>query len=193
MRIKKFITPLLLVGTLLLSACATPAEAFSPVDWVEPGWMAAARQSVEEYQTAFMACLAERGVVGVSSLTSATVGISAPRGADGNFDRALHDLGTAANNYCLETIPWPEHYPQPPNFTIHTSPEAYERMLDVRNCLIAHGIEVPEPPTMERWMESSMPWSPWNTPDIMQRHELFLHELSRVCPQDGISAGVSFF
>ncbi len=50
------------------AGCAVDDHASAAPEWVEPGWMARARQDVEEYQTAMAACLEDT----VCSLMSAS-------------------------------------------------------------------------------------------------------------------------
>ena len=169
------------------AACST-GQVHAAADWEEPGWMAAARQSVEEYQTAMLSCLEEHGVQGRASFGSevAVAGAADEHGVPITGSRAVME---AAGIACYERVPRPEHWSAP----VDTG--AYDRMLDVRSCLVAHGIDVPEAPAREVWLEHAHRWNPWmtvfdRTPRLTDAE---LHTLMAACPQDGGSAMVTAF
>jgi len=66
---------------------------------------------------------------------------------------------------------------------------AYGRMIDTRDCIVAHGFEVPEPPSAETWKDSD--WqSAWNPYDdlVVGQNALAqdkLFALAQACPQPG--------
>ena len=171
-------------GLLVLTTagCASgPEDPWGDVAWEDPGWMAQARQEVEEFQNAMMSCLAERGVRGIVTF-GAVVGVGGP------FDPADLPPGTevqmaTAQQDCLEIVP------QPSVWTTPADAAAYQRTLEVRECLIAHGFEIPEPPAMEVWVEMEIPWNPWATVFSLPQDAIpdddALRELISVCPQSG--------
>jgi len=177
-----------LVGLLTLSGCAPSATSpgGSESTWTEPGWMAQARQADEEYQTRMMSCLSESGVVGIPGLGGAIV-------LEGNVPENLVDLQSEVFDSCAAEIPAPERW----NAALDDN--AYQRMLDVRTCIIDQGYELPEAPSAEVWMQSES-WEAWNPYQVLTDPQLSptgtildratLAELMEVCPQSG--AGMVF-
>jgi len=205
----------ILVGGLLRQATTNQSGAAEPYslapiisadpDWVEPLWMEQARQELARYQGEMMDCLAEYGVVGVPRIGSDRVLVDAmPTDSEGNLDREAMRVNDAARQNCNDRVARPAHMPQAPAFASVRTPETYERMLDVRECLIAHGWDVREAPAFEAWALSPMPWNPWanqiswlqiedlfaNTPDreeFVRLVDQLEGELRVACPQDGAS------
>jgi len=173
----------------------TPIELVAPDGWIEPAWMAPAREAVAAYQTEFVACLASHGVEGVKAVGSPSVFAIASTDENGSTTRESREQAESASVYCSHAVALPAHFPQAPDFQIVTSPEAYERMLDVRSCLVAHGHDIPDAPEMDTWVRSSWPWNPWISESIgaLKRSDPDgLRALGVACPQDGVSPPVSY-
>ncbi|MCL1899578.1 MAG: hypothetical protein FWG11_03490, partial [Promicromonosporaceae bacterium] len=103
--------------------------------WVEPAWMASFRQDMEEWQLEQMACFAERGV----TVTPAASGgvhlpivnlIADPPGTQDLIDEAMWDCSELVGRFDWWQVPLDE--------------DVYQRILESRECVIAHGYEVPE-------------------------------------------------
>ncbi|MDR2723285.1 MAG: hypothetical protein LBB54_06130 [Cellulomonadaceae bacterium] len=86
--------------------------------------------------------------------------------------------------------------PLPPLLTVTFDATAYAQMLDVRDCLIAHGYDVPIPPSQESWMEQGQNgeeqwsayvaafWGDWKNSHMAPTiSESELAELNKKCPQ----------
>jgi len=146
--------------------------------WVEPGWIAQVRQANEEYQAGQIACYAEYGLTPVKAT-----------GGEVLFENLPNDPGTQA---LLETagVDCNARVPLPAFKNDKTmDAAAYGRMLDTRNCIIAHGYTVPEPPSMETWIDSG-PSSAWNPYSYVSSSSTdaglsALAALDQACPQPG--------
>jgi hypothetical protein len=60
----------------------------------------------------------------------------------------------------------------------------YDKLLDTRECLIAEGIELPEPPSFQRFVELKAGWSPYI--DVPETVLVERDDLTTVCPQPQI-------
>jgi hypothetical protein len=154
--------------------------------------MVEARQSVHNYTTAYMDCLLEQGVTGFPTIGVGTVMVSTPLGLDGNIDAESSALNDAAQMLCSGRILPPTHLPQPPYFEINPTLQDYYRMVDVRNCLVANGINVSTPPLASVWLAQAEPWNPWVKVTFQTDSEDTLRNLMNFCPQDGMSIPISF-
>ncbi len=162
------------------AGCAVDDHASAAPEWVEPGWMARARQDVEEYQTAMAACLEDHGVFAHVSVGGPVLpGVTRPQA---DAEAADFDIEGDAQLACMEVVPEPSHWVDLP------TSDDYARMLEVRACIVAHGHELPEPPSVEVWLESQFPWNPWEvltgqggglSPDAD------VSALMQACPQSG--------
>ena len=178
-----FAVLLLGVGLASAGACASDGGPVA-VDWVEPGWVAQARQEIEEYQNAFVACMRANGADAEVSIGGVVSGFAVTIDGDGRPIPGIEEVLLEATDICGD-IPSPEHWGLP------MDEQAYERMLDVRECLIAHGYEVSEPPTLEMWLGQgpSNAWNPYlnlfpgHAASPLSDDELIA--LLRVCPQSG--------
>ncbi|MCL1900624.1 MAG: hypothetical protein FWG11_08980 [Promicromonosporaceae bacterium] len=163
---------LLAAGLLGMGACAAEQGSVA-VDWVEPAWMARARGEIEDYQVAMIACLNDLGF----EADAAIGGLVSPVGSEGIFDRPEElQLFMDAGGYCTDRVPRPSHWDTP------VDERGYQRMLDARECLIAHGVEVGSPPSFEVWAEQVEPWNPHSglAGSIDDAETLFA-----ACPQGG--------
>lgn len=168
----------------MFSGCVTDSEqGASAGDWVEPGWVAQFRQDMEEDANAWIACFAEHGVEAVMG-PSFTVGIPGPYPTPPGWTELLDQ----ANDVCWERLGQHRWHRVP------IDAAAYQRMLDSRDCLIAHGHEIPEPPAMEVWIEGDgQQWDRWNPhrewyearPSLPRLTAVEWAELNDQCPQPG--------
>ena len=167
---------------IVLSACAQSDDQLpASATWEEPAWMAQARQDVEEYQIAAVACFARHGVaveIGTGAgMVAPTLDISGMTQVE---IEQLDELISVAMEECGAEVPLPSLWLSGQDL------QAYNLMLDVRECIIAHGFELAEPPAFEIWSEQSQPWMPFNELNgIQQIGNDQLVQLSRACPQSG--------
>lgn len=172
-----------------LTGC-TQAEteaAFVPAsDWVEPDWMESARLEVANYHAEMLSCFDEFGVIGRPAPGSAmfTGGVI---DADGNRPAEAFEIEQAAWDECEPRVGTPSLWSAP----IDTM--AYQRMLDTRACLVAHGFEIPDAPSQESWLAMINPWNPWswfarNDSPWLDSQEL--ETLMDRCPQSGANLQV---
>lgn len=170
-------------GAGMLGGCAAPATGNAEV-YTEPGWMAQARQQVEEYQSSMVACLAESGVEGIVSI-GGPVGTGGVTDDEGNLPAGVQELQESAATECTERVPLPSAWTLPPDDA------AYERMLDVRRCLSSHGYDLPDPPSAEVWKEQAESGTAWNPYEILLDptsplvSDDELRTLMEACPQSG--------
>ena len=152
--------------------------------WSEPGWITLARQQMEEYELAMVSCLEEHGVRAEVSLGGHVGAFGHTHNDDGTEIPGAIDALLAASDAC-DSVERPEHWQLPQDES------AYERMLDVRECLIAHGQEISEPPSMEVWIDQGpgQAWNPYR--DLMPGWSANplpddeLIALFAACPQSG--------
>jgi len=178
----------LLVFPVVTAACSGDDPAEGGVVWEEPAWMTTIRLDREDRVTAFQSCLAEFGLEadddllgGVSVLTP----VPEPPG--------WTDLLFEAFDQCTERIGFLEWD------TLPHDEDAYQRLLDVRDCLIAHGHEVSEAPSFEVWREDVLIWVPHG--EILDQHpgtgdetsEELWQRMNAECPQSpGTGMSVSW-
>ncbi|MDR2723557.1 MAG: hypothetical protein LBB54_07540 [Cellulomonadaceae bacterium] len=158
------------------------------MEWFEPGWMAQARQEIEEYNTAYMSCLTEFGVEG-GLIVGGGVALKEPVDENGAPLPGMREQNEAAMTECDSRVAVPEIW------TLPADGETYQRMIDVRECLLSEGYAVPEPPSAEVWMEQGQKgpaWSPYvaifsdpDSPDFIHISEDELSRLNAVCQQSG--------
>ena len=174
----------------LLGACGQGATADGgPGGWAEPGWVAQFRQEMEEDQAAWIACYAE---FGVEASADPSGGVSLPI-IEGPVPPGLLELWEDAGMECFARLG------QFRQWALPLDGAAYQRMLDSRACLVAHGHDVPEAPAEEVWIEEGGDWTPhgeWlesrllvTTPRLTAAEWA---ELNEQCPQPGPrTAGIS--
>ena len=174
--------------TVMFSGCATASEADASVGgWVEPGWMAQFRQEMEEDAIAWVNCYAE---FGVEAFIGPSFMVLFP--SDYVNDPTLparSELRAKADMECFERLG------QMRWWAVEIDVDAYQRMLDSRDCVIAHwpDVPIPEPPSAEAWIEDHGQWNPhrqWfhamgqdrSLPRVTQT---VWNELNDICPQPG--------
>jgi len=147
--------------------------------------MAEARRGVAEYHTAMRNCLGEFGVVGMVApgglvaTGGPTDGEGARTDAGGMSPVELARLESQAMRECLNRVPYPPHWHNLP------TEQDYQRMLENRECLIAHGLAIREPPALEAWLITR--WNPWSA--AINDNGLGIPEIEQfmeACPQHGI-------
>lgn len=172
---------LTLVGSLV-GCSSAPAE--QAEHYVEPAWMAQARQQVEEYQSAMVACLNELGVEGLVSLGGPVLTGGVTDDA-GNLPGGVQELQEAASAECGARVPRPELWTAPADHA------AYQRVIELRRCVVAQGYEVVETPSEETWIEqagSGVAWSPYTElvgESAARIPDDDLRALMQACPQSG--------
>lgn len=142
--------------------------------------MAQVRQQAEEYQSGLIACFNEHGLEPIRHMAGGVGFVNFPQDA---ASLALLDEVSAV---CNSRVPLPEFAQSE---TLDDA--AYQRMLDLRQCIVAHGYEIPAPPSAEVWKESSPWYDAWNPyevltgPGAIKISETDLYALAEVCPQPG--------
>jgi len=191
--------------TLSLTACAstTNSEVASPVDvdryvfevdpsWVEPAWMTSHRTIGNEYQNSLFDCvihelelvvppdvLADLNVRPVRSQIGWDVSLMATPNPERSTPPDLFDLMGYAEDACRE------RFPRPDMGGFEATLELYERMLDTRACLIAHGFEMREPPDAETWIALGGTFIPQQQLPLSVRDSEEVIYLYEACPASG--------
>lgn len=179
-------TTLALVGLGALTACAVTDDGLEPAEgWTEPGWMAKARQQEDAYAQGMISCYAEYGLEATRILGGAVVILSETDNGEDLSDGSDERLDLAATD-CNSRIAVPDH-----RATKTLDDASYQRVLEVRECILAHGHDAPEPPSLQTWKDSS-PMSAWNPyvemfggPDGASITQKELRSLLTACPQSG--------
>ncbi len=169
-----------------LSGCTSTGDGL-PVssDWVEPGWMALVRQQSEEYQSGQIACYAEYGLTPIRNMAGGVGFVDLP---DDASTRALLERAAAD---CNARIPLPTH-----QLNKALDDAAYQKVLDLRQCIVAHGYPMPEAPSAEVWKDSDLmyAWNPYSEFNGMggmglgaqiKIADADLFALADACPQPG--------
>jgi len=158
----------------LAVGCAAASEA-GPVEWVEPAWIARTRQEVEIYQAEMSACITEFGLIPGPAI-GGIMGTAFYGEAPADWSEISH----YALNRCSETVDLPYLWVSPGVVS-----EQYERMMDSHICISLLGFELPEPPPLEVWADSSDEniWSPhWYAQARFSLRDDDLEELMNACP-----------
>lgn len=175
---------LVLTAALTAGACSGESGAAgdgSPL-WVEPAWMAQFRQDMEAWQLEEIACYVEHGVAATPAPSG---GVQLPIITLGESPAGMSDLIHYAMYACyarVEQLSW---------WRLPLDEAAHQRMLDSRECVIAHGYFVPEPPTYEVWREGGGGWLPHEfafdagRAAGMEWTASAWSDLNRACPQPG--------
>lgn len=137
--------------------------------------MAEARLQVEEYQSEMVACLAASGVIGIRAIGGGVIaGYPAYAGPE------VSELVDQAMDDCSEKIDLPAIWRHRPD------PDGYQRMIELRECIVFHGFELPAPPSFEVWTEQ--PWFPYL--ELADVPPADLRELVDACPPSGPSFAI---
>ncbi len=166
--------------TLSVALAGCTAGAGGPTaGWVEPGWMALVRQENERFQSGQIACYAEFGLTPVRAMGGSVGFVNLPE------DAATQALLEEASAVCNERVPLPAH-----SVDKTLDDAAYGRMVELRECIVAHGFELPEPPSAATWKDSGLEyaWNPYQPlidagSSVISQKELFA--LDQACPQPG--------
>lgn len=166
---------------LVIAACSAADDGLEPIPgWEEPGWMAQVRQQDEEFQSAMIACYDEYNFDAVRSIGGGSIGF-----IDLPADPATQELFEQASTECNARVPLPEY-----SLDTTLDDAAYERTLELRECIIAHGYDVEEPPSAAVWKDSGLQhaWSPYQ--ELLGRGvegvtQADLRALTDACPQPG--------
>lgn len=160
-------------------------------DWIEPDWMGSHRRIGDAYLDEIIACVLEElrhtsevtgldlnlGPIRTPGMWSFGIGmIPSPHGTPPE----VFEIAQEVQDICRDRFPSPDFGGN------DATPLLYQRMLDTRNCLVAHGFELPEPPNEESWIQLGGNWNPFQRLSATVRNddELFKVALS-ACPQSG--------
>ncbi len=140
-------------------------------------------QENEEFQSGQIACYAEYGLTPIRTMAGSVGFNNYPQDEVALLDKASTD--------CNNRVPLPEFKL---NKTLDDA--AYQKMLDLRQCIVAHGYPMPEAPSAEVWKDSELAyaWNPYSefngmggmglgAPIKIADADLFA--LADACPQPG--------
>jgi hypothetical protein len=177
---RRLVVPLLAVA-LVLAACGSDDHTQAPADmaqWTEPAWMVKDRQDAEELSSKIRSCLLDQG-------WASTVE------RDGSFSGEV-GLGDEANRFMEDQRVCASSVREEMELTRLVHDDAffrtlYARTLDTRDCLVAQGVKVSEPPSEDAWIEAiragdATVWAPFD--DVQGTDDEF-YALFDVCVQAG--------
>lgn len=170
------------VGVSTLSACASQGHDSDETlpTYTPPAWMAEVRAQNEEYANAGVACLAAHGVEGTAD--NGTFGISYGPQSQGALTHMTDEEADALLTECSESLSLPD-------YVNNSADEEYDRVLDLRECVIAQGYDMPDAPSREVWTEqwewTRDAWVPYYhemtlDPDGLERHKVTVEEMNRL-------------
>jgi hypothetical protein len=139
--------------SLLTTACVGAPQDQILQAWEQPVWMAYARAEISRYQDFMIECLKGKDLQGVPSASGPVLVVTSVNSNDSTNHNSL-EMVNEAHLECLEDAPEVSFW-----VTSQDIP-AFERMIDVRNCLIAKGGVVPKAPSASIWIEQNSPWNP---------------------------------
>ena len=146
--------------------------------------MAQVRQQDEAYASAMISCYAEYGLDATQTIGGA-VGFVDLANENGQLPPGLEEVLETASQDCNTRVPLPDH-----RASKTLDDAAYERVLELRECILAHGYDVPEPPSAEAWKDSDPvhAWTPYlamfgDASALIPQSEL--RALMEACPQSG--------
>ncbi|ACZ32174.1 hypothetical protein Xcel_3174 [Xylanimonas cellulosilytica DSM 15894] len=149
--------------------------------------MAQVRQADEEFQSAMIACYSEFGLEAVRSIGGGSVGFLDLGGGTGQIPAGVQARVEAAAAECNARVPSTDYR----EWAFDGA--AYGRMIELRECIMSHGFEVPEAPSEDTWTDTE-PTSAWNPYDAMfssggapKFTQGEVAELMEACPQSGPS------
>lgn len=150
--------------------------------------MAQARIDEEQYINAMIGCFTELGVP-YRVWTGGAVTPILAADDDGVIAPGEEELANDASEHCGKTVPLP------PLAVAPADGEAYRKMLDVRECLVAQGYDPGSPPSEDVWIEQVLSdkaeWGPYDALMPQPEHPgagLSPAELAALmdgCPQSG--------
>ena len=170
---------------VMLSSCSAAPESQGPPgpqpssgQWVEPAWMAEVRKNNEELGSKIASCMADKGWV-EERQSDGSYSVTLSTADDG--PRYREDRGVC-ESLVRDDLGIPHRTLDDASFRT-----MYARTLDTRDCLVAHGVVVSEPPSEDAWIEAIKTgtdvWAPFN--DVTGSDEEF-YELFEVCVQAGV-------
>lgn len=172
---------LLGVSSCGASGEAKDAESAPPSrgQWAEPAWMIESKKTNEELSSKITSCMADRGWTETRE-RDGSFSISLSAESDGpryQADRIFCD-STVREDMDITPVARDDDFFR----------TMYSRTLDTRDCLVAHGVAVSEPPSEDAWIEalksgSAGVWAPFN--DVTGSDDEF-YELFDVCVQGGV-------
>lgn len=173
-------------GLLALGGCAAPDDGEVAAEWEEPGWMAQVRQQDEAYQSAMIACFAEYGLEGTRQIGGG-VGFhfTTDDGSIPEIPPGVQEIIDAASEDCNARVSPPDHW------SSVLDEASYERLIDLRECIVAQGYDVPEPPSAQVWIDSGLEaaFNPYavllDGSSGFRIPEDELRSLMEACPQSG--------
>jgi hypothetical protein len=145
--------------------------------------MAQVRQQDEAYASAMISCYAEYGL-DATQIIGGAVGFVDLADDNGQLPPGLEEVLETASEDCNARVPLPDH-----RGSRTLDDASYQRVLELRECIIAHGYEVPEAPSEDTWKDSApyLAWNPYvamfDGSPLMAQDEL--RSLMEACPQSG--------
>lgn len=156
----------------------------------EPGWMADTRREQEKGAVAMAACMGEHGWV-------MTVKPDWGLDSSSSLDEAQERAQRESFRSCYDQV-----YGEQPPVTEADWHVKYQKALDTRDCLVAEGYTIPDPPSEDARVDAGMNekdlWAPFQfVIDQSPRGQIDLsaetyYELYATCPQAGPNASLSF-
>lgn len=155
------------------------AESRPTPEWTAPAWMAEAQDADEKLGSKIASCMAQEGWVEERTL-SGSYQATLPSPEDAPRYRADRRTCESAVRDVMGI------HPRTHDDAFFQTMHAH--VLDTRDCLVAHGVVVSEPPSQDAWIEdlrsgSADVWAPFN--DVTGSQSDF-YELFDLCPQAGI-------
>jgi hypothetical protein len=148
------------------------------VAWTDPVWVAEQAAEREEYRAEMQSCLDGMGWHVTVNLDG---GIVEPFTSDEELQRNVADMETCRVSMGLPGKRLPA--------TLDELKTIYTQLLDVRNCLIAHGVAMGPAQSEDAWLDAIQSdgaddyWHPYSDPGLEALSMDKQQALEALCPQ----------
>jgi len=165
-----------LVAIAGLIGCSSAVDPLPSSSWTDPPWVAEQAAQREEYRAALQSCLDGKGWHVTVNLDG---GIDEPLTSD-EYSQFMADQGACRQSMGLSAEGIPA--------TLDELKVNYSQWLDVRNCFIAHGVQMGPPQSEDAWLDAAQSgggdlWLPYSDPALEALSMDEQDALKALCPQ----------
>lgn len=183
------LAPAVLVSSLLAGCSGSPDGTAESAKWSPPAWFATQAQALEELRVGLQSCMDDEGW---------NVTIDDRGGIVDMIPRDQMDAISAALDECYDTAGYDVSASAIKTLTRDDYISWYQANLDTRDCLVAQGYDISEPPSQDAWVDkmladterssttgdvSHVPsWDPYDD-TFYSQPEAERNRLTKLCPE----------